>query len=110
PCAHAQFRARACTAEAVLLYNNARDFFGNKDVLVDDPTQQTSQDYALVTYHRFGGMVGAGHDLGVSTQLFFDYRLERLNANLPLAASHHRGLDVEPIHFMIPPGTALLPA
>jgi outer membrane protein assembly factor BamA len=103
-----QFLGTPWTAEAVLLYNSARDFFGNKDVLVDDPTQQTSQDYALVTYHRFGGMVGAGHDLGVSTQLFFDYRLEKLDANLPLAASHHRGLDIEPIDFMIARGTTLL--
>jgi outer membrane protein assembly factor BamA len=103
-----QFLGTSWTAEAVLLYNSARDFFGNHDVLVDDPTQQTSQDYALVTYHRFGGMIGAGHDLGVSTQLFFDYRLEKLDANLPLAASHHRGLDIEPVDFMIAPGTTVL--
>jgi outer membrane protein insertion porin family len=103
-----QFLGSSWTAEAVLLYNNARDFFGNKDVLVDDPRQQISQDYAVLQYRRFGGMVGAGHDLGVSTQLFFDYRMEKLDASLPLAASHHRGLDVEPIDFQIAPGTTLL--
>ncbi len=103
-----QFLRSSWTAEAVLLYSSARDFFGNKDVLVDDPRQRTSQDYAVAQYRRFGGMVGAGHDLGVSTQLFFDYRLEKLDANLPLAASHHRGLDVEPIDFQIAPGTTVL--
>ena len=103
-----QFLGSSWTAEAVLLYNSARDFFGNKDVLVDDPRQQNAQDFAVAQYRRFGGMVGAGHDLGVSTQLFFDYRLEKLDANLPLAASHHRGLDVEPIDFQIAPGTTLL--
>ncbi len=103
-----QFLSSSWTAEAVLLYNSTRDFFGNKDVLVDDPRQQISQDYAVLQYRRFGGMVGAGHDLDVSTQLFFDYRLEKLDANLPLAASHHRGLDVEPIDFQIAPGTTIL--
>jgi hypothetical protein len=102
------FLATTWTAEAQLLYNHARDFFGNRDVLVDDPTQQVAQDFAVVTYDRFGGMVGAGHDLGVSTQIYFDYRLEKLDAALPLAASHHRGLDIEPIDFMILPGSSVL--
>ncbi|MEO8800488.1 MAG: BamA/TamA family outer membrane protein [Polyangiaceae bacterium] len=103
-----QFLGSKWQVEAQLLYNHARDFFGNQDVLVDDPTQQTTQDYAVVTYDRFGGMAGVGHDLGVSTQLFFDYRLEKLDAQLPLAASHKRGLDVEPIDFDIQPGSSVL--
>ena len=103
-----QFLGSTWTAEAVLLYNSARDFFGNRDVLVDDPRQQNAQDFAVAQYRRFGGLVGAGHDLGVSTQLFFDYRLEKLDVNLPLAASHHRGLDVEPIDFQLAPGTTIL--
>jgi outer membrane protein insertion porin family len=108
-----QFLGSAWTVEASLLYNNARDFFGNKDVLVDYTgsavdTRNVVQDVAVMSYRRFGGMLGAGHDLGVSTQLFFDYRLEKLDANVPLAASHHRGLDVEPIDFMIAPGTSVL--
>ncbi len=96
------------TLEAQLLYSQARDFFGNKDVLVDDPTQQVAQDYAVASYRRFGGMVGAGHDLGISTQLFLDYRLEKIDAILPLAASHKRGLDVEPIDFQIASGSSVL--
>ncbi len=102
------FLGTTWTAEAQLVYNHARDFFGNKDVLVDDPTQQVAQDFAVVTYERFGGSLGAGHDLGVSTRIFFDYRLEKLDASLPLAASDHRGLDVAPIDFFILPGTSVL--
>jgi len=108
-----QFLGSTWTVEANLLYNHARDFFGNRDVLVDDPSQggaggPAAQDFAVVSYRRFGGMVGAGHDLGVSTQLFFDYRLEKLDATFPLAASHRRGLDVEPIDFQIVYGTSVL--
>jgi outer membrane protein assembly factor BamA len=61
-----------------------------------------------VQYHRFGGSIGAGHDLGVSTQLFLDYRLEKLDANLPTAASDHRGLDIVPIDFFVLPGSSVL--
>jgi outer membrane protein insertion porin family len=104
-----QFLGTEWTAEAQLLYNNAKDFFGNRDVLVYYPSEQvTPQDYAIVAYQRFGGMIGAGHDLGVSTRVFVDYRLEKLDANLPLAASHHRGLDIEPIDFQIKGGTSIL--
>lgn len=102
------FLGTSWTAEAQLLYNHARDFFGNKDVLVNDGTTQVAQDYAVVTYNRFGGSLGAGHDLGVSTRVFFDYRLEQLNAQLPLGASDHRGLDIVPIDFFILPGTSIL--
>jgi outer membrane protein assembly factor BamA len=90
-----------------LLYNGARDFFGNHDVLIYDPTQQFA-DYAVAQYSRLGGRLGAGHDLGVSSQLFFDYRLERIDASYPLAASDHRGTDVEPIDFMLIRGPSVL--
>ena len=91
-------------AETELLYNDARDFFGNNDVLVNGQ----AEDYALVTYQRFGGRLGLGHDLGISSQLLFNYRLERITANVPLAASDYRGLDVEPIDFMLPNGASIL--
>lgn len=103
------FLRSAWTAEAQLLYNNAKDFFGNRDVLVDDPEQRVAQDFAVVAYRRFGGKVGAGHELGnVATRVFFDYRLEKIDANLPQAASHKRGLDIEPIDFDLPPGSSIL--
>jgi outer membrane protein assembly factor BamA len=94
--------------DAELLYNAARDFFGNRDVLVEDPTQPSAQDFAVAQYKRAGGRVGLGHDLGISSQVFFDYRLERIDATFPLAASDHRGLDIEPIDFMLPSGSSVL--
>jgi outer membrane protein assembly factor BamA len=95
--------------EGELLYNNARDFFGNRDVLVSylDPTQP-AQDFAIAQYKRFGGRLAFGHDVGVTSQIFFDYRLEKVDASLPLAASNHCGLDVCPIDFMLLPGTSIL--
>lgn len=97
------------TAEGQLLYNNAKDFFGNRDVLVDDPSQTGVQDYAVVSYQRFGGLVGIGHEVGsVATRLFFDYRIETIDARLPRGASHFRGLDVEPIDFSLRPGASVL--
>jgi outer membrane protein assembly factor BamA len=104
-----QFLRSSWALEAQLLYNNARDFFGNRDVLVDDPTQTVAQDFAVVDYRRFGGLVGVGHEVGsVATRAFFDYRLEKIDANLPLAASHRRGLDIEPIDFDLLPGSSVL--
>lgn len=95
--------------EAELLYANARDFFGARDVLYERSPGLDEQDYALVRYRRFGGHVGASHELGgPSTRLFVDYRLETLDAQVPAAASHKRGLDVEPIDFDILHGSSLL--
>lgn len=103
------FLRSSWTAEAQVLYNNAKDFFGNRDVLVDDPTQKVAQDYAVVGYQRFGSFVGFGHEVGsVATRLFFDYRIEKIDAQLPRAASHFRGRDVEPINFYLRPGSSLL--
>jgi outer membrane protein insertion porin family len=90
-------------SEAELLYNNARDFFGLQDVLVAG-----AQDYAVLQYKRFGARMGFGHDLGISSQIFFDYRLEKIDAQIPPAASDHRGLDVEPIDFMLIGGSSVL--
>jgi outer membrane protein assembly factor BamA len=103
-----QFLNTEWTVEAQLLYNNAKDFFGQRNVLVDDPTQTTAQDFAIAAYQRFGGLIGAGHDLGVSTRVFFDYRLEKLDATLPLAASTKRGDDIVPIDFLIKRGNSIL--
>src|SRR5690606_1462801 len=102
------FLKSSWTAEAQLLYGRARDFFGNRQALVDDPVE-VAQDFAVVAYQRFGGRVGAGHEVGsVATRLFFDYRLEKIDADLPPAASHKRGLDVEAIDFYLPAGSSVL--
>jgi outer membrane protein insertion porin family len=93
---------------ATLLYNDARDFFGNYDVLHQGASPSEPAKYAVVDYSRFGGSVGAGHDLAVATQLWFDLRVERIHAALPLAASHLRGLDREPIAFNVIGGASVL--
>ncbi len=102
-----QFLRTDWIAKAEILYNGARDFFGNRDVLLYDSTQPFA-DFAVAQYTRFGGTLGAGHDVGVSSQVFFDYRLEKIDASYPLAASDHRGTDVEPIDFMLIRGPSVL--
>lgn len=101
---------------ATLLYSDARDFFGNREVLFqlpgkpgDDPDPDTKPySYVPVDYKRFGGTFGAGHDLGITTQLWFDVRVEKINAELPLAASHMRGRDREPVAFNVLGGGSVL--
>ena len=94
---------------AELLFNHARDFFGNRDVLVTGPTSQQATDYAVVTYDRFGGSVGGLlRGRRSTTHLFVDYRLEKIDASVPTAASHVRGQDVEPIDFYVVPGGSVL--
>jgi outer membrane protein assembly factor BamA len=88
-----------------LLFNHANDFFGNHDVGYANPTQKTDSAVAVLSYERFGGTVGVGRDLSVSTQVWANYRLERLSAHVPLTANHVRGIDpgaeIEPIDFYI---------
>jgi outer membrane protein assembly factor BamA len=101
-----QFARTNWMTEAELLYNSARDFFGNGDVLVSDP--KPTQDFAVLQYKRFGARLGFGHDLGVTSRIFFDYRLEKIDADVPAAATDYRGLDVEPIDFMLIGGSSVL--
>jgi outer membrane protein assembly factor BamA len=104
-----QFLRSSWIAETEILYNNARDFFGNRDVRVAYATPTaTTEDYAVAQYVRFGGRIGAGHDLGISSQLFLGYRLEKIESVLPLAASDYRGRDIEPIDFMLIRGGSIL--
>jgi outer membrane protein insertion porin family len=58
-----------------LLYNDALDYFGNADVFWTFPEGDRSYDSAVVDYTRFGGSLGVGRDLSVSTQLWLHYRL-----------------------------------
>jgi outer membrane protein assembly factor BamA len=91
-----------------LLYNDAQDFFGNARVEWNNPDQNRQFDSAVVNYTRFGGSLGIGKDLSVSTQLWLHYRLEALNASYPLIASHLRGFETEPIDFDIIRGRSVL--
>ena len=98
------------SAAATLLYNDARDFFGNRDVSFESPLleQREVTRYAVVAYKRFGGTLGTGHDLGVSSWFSFDYHLEQIDAIVPTVASHVRGQTREPIDFDILPGKTVL--
>lgn len=98
--------------DASLYYYDAEDFFGAKEVSFEsrELEQREVTDYAVVDYTRFGGTLGAGHDLSVATQLLFDYRLEKIDAVVPTMASHVRGQSREPIDFDILPGPSVLSA
>lgn len=98
-----QFFKTEWTVQAELLYNSAKDFFGNGRVQVGLPQAET-QDYAVVSYQRLGGTLGAGHDLGISTRLYLDYRLEHIDATFPYAAADRNG----PIDFQILRGESYL--
>ncbi|HXK21028.1 MAG TPA: BamA/TamA family outer membrane protein [Polyangiaceae bacterium] len=91
-----------------LLYNDATDYFGTSGVQWVNPNQGTSFSSAEVDYSRFGGSIGVGRDLSVSTQLWLHYRLESLNASYPWEASQVRGFATEPIDFDIIRGRSVL--
>lgn len=92
------------------LYTDARDFFGNKDVLFETSGLLAREvtDYAVVGYRRMGASVTTGHDLGLTTHLALDYRVEQIEATVPKIASHVRGETREPIDFSILPGKSAL--
>jgi len=89
-----------------LLYNKAKDFFGNAGVTKIDINE--AEPRAVVRYTRFGGNLGVGRDLSVATQLWFHYRLESIDATVPQAAAHLRAGFPEPIQFDIDPGVSVL--
>jgi len=93
-----------------VLYNDARDFFGSRDVSFESPLleQREVTRYAVVAYKRFGATFGTGHDLGVSSQFSLDYHLEQIDATVPTVASHLRGQTREPIRFDILGGKTVL--
>lgn len=95
---------------ASLHYIDARDFFGNKDVSFESPLLVLREvtDYAVIDYTRFGGSVGAAVDLALPLRLAFDYQLERVDALVPIVASHVRGATREPIDFDIISGETVL--
>jgi outer membrane protein assembly factor BamA len=94
----------------MLQYIDGHDFFGNAQVryALGPAGEGGYTDYAIVAYKRFGGTLGLGRDLSVSTQVWLHYRLETINAAHPVAASHVRGFDREPIDFSIVRGRSVL--
>jgi outer membrane protein assembly factor BamA len=92
----------------VLLFNDARDYFGNADVRWADRGSPEATGPAVVRYTRFGGSLGLGRDLSISTQLWTSYRLESIEASYPVQASHLRGFAREPIDFHVVRGHSVL--
>jgi outer membrane protein assembly factor BamA len=92
-----------------LLFNKGKDFFGNDGVRYENQydTEEVSKS-AVVRYTRFGGSLGVGRDLSITTQLWAHYRVEAVDAQLPSAASHVRGGRIEPIQYDIFPGRSVL--
>jgi outer membrane protein insertion porin family len=94
---------------ASVLFNEARDFFGTRDVLYDPPPGETEHtDYAVAQYKRVGFDLSLGYDLTTTTRLRGAYHLERIVASFPRAASQLRGYDIEPIEFHLFDGKSLL--
>ena len=102
------FLGSSWMTNGTLLYNDARDFFGNAAVLKDDPGGTSSSQSAVVSYKRFGGSLGVGRDLSIATQIWLNYRLESIDSSYPLEASHQRGFRTEPIDFDIVRGRSVL--
>lgn len=80
-----------------LLINNAKDFLGHNPVFEEGSS--IPKKYSTVKYLRLGGIIGFGYALSYSTQIYIDYRLERIKAELPTVAAHRRGGIIEPINF-----------
>lgn len=103
---HPGFLGSPWMVNLTLLHNSAEDYFGTGNVKWG-PNDDAQSDYAVVHYKRFGGTVGIGRDLSVSTQLWFHYRLETISANIPAFARYDRGGRVENIEFDILPGRSV---
>lgn len=97
---------RPLTLGGEALFNQARDFFGDGNVLVDGA--ESPQSFAVARYKRFGGRLSAGYELYPAMHVALDYRLEGIDAALPAVASQKRGVDVEPIDFHLLRGSSLL--
>jgi outer membrane protein assembly factor BamA len=103
------FVGSSWSALGSLLYADARDFFGNRAVVFESPELgPPATDYAVVAYKRYGGTLGTGRALGLFSQLSLGYHLERIDAIVPIAASHLRGDTREPIDFSIRSGKSWL--
>jgi outer membrane protein insertion porin family len=94
-----------------ILRNKARDFFGTtSDVnwITYNGRSQGHSSNAVVDYTRSGGNLGFGRDLSTSTQFWLTYRLETIEAKVPIKASEDRGQGVVPIAFDIRRDRSLL--
>jgi len=95
-----------------LLHNHALDFFGSGTVRFAPTESATPQptSHAVLPYSRFGGSIGIGRDISVSSQLWFHYRLERIRADVPAFAQEDGRGKIEPIQFDILNGSSVFSA
>jgi outer membrane protein insertion porin family len=95
-----------------LFFNNAREFFGNDDVIISLDECPTGSPMAcevgrnaVVVYRRYGGSIGTGVDIAPTVRFTLDYRLEAVEVvDRPEAASHRRGTEIVPIDFAVHDG------
>jgi len=67
----------------VLLHNEAADYFRLRG---RNPNGADIENFASVNYRRAGGVLGVFTALGRLNRVYVDYRLEWINAKLPIAA------------------------
>ena len=68
---------------ATLLHNEASDYFRLRG---RNPDGADVENFAAVVYQRAGGTLGIFSPIGRLNHVYVDYRLEWINANLPVAA------------------------
>ena len=94
------FLGSSWMVSGTILHNKARDFFGTTshvDWITNSGASELNASNAVVNYTRFGGNLAFGRDLSTSTQFWLSYRLETIDAKLPISASEDRGQGVVPI-------------
>ncbi|MDY0002774.1 MAG: BamA/TamA family outer membrane protein [Polyangia bacterium] len=68
---------------AVILHNEASDYFRIRGT---NPEGADLENFAAVVYRRVGGALGLFSELGRLNKVYFDYRLEGIDARVPLVA------------------------
>lgn len=68
---------------AMILHNEASDYFRIRG---SNPEGADLENFAAVVYRRVGGTAGVFSDLGRLNRVYVDYRLEGIDARLPLVA------------------------
>jgi len=94
-----------------LHYVSGIDFLGYDNVVAIYPgDHEQSYDKARIDYKRIGGSIFGAVTFFKSLKLTLKYRLERLTADLPIAATHTRRGVTSPIEFNILAGDSYLSA
>ena len=102
-----------------LFFNNAREFFGNDDVVIalDDCVRDPmgmdlpceAARNAVLEYRRYGGSVGTGLDVTDTWRFTADWHFEAVEVvDRPEAASHRRGTEIVPINFHVHDGLSFV--